>query len=1246
VREQDYVREQDIRRDGQGVGLSNNRYGALMEHDQPLLDNQPRLTPVMGFVYKLFGRWWDQDCNLISNAGGKYFYEENLTTRGSVSLKQPGKSRLLSSKPVTIHGSEEHEFTCVNSSSHKDLGRVVVRRGSEKTQPTVVVRVEEEDSVVGVLNGPIRRVYRGRHRKLSKPRNFKRRHFGGSKAELNGSHGEYTMDDGRSNLPEFNNLFRNFITSPDFMILLDAPQNQQIQRDYDVLTVIDNALLWVSTQNFLTHNPSFQTLLPDTYLWLQDRETYMIYQLCAVFRNNHRLENLIDTHGSCVGVFVSAICNENGEYVHYYYLPYDLMMQWLGNFPAPISRPSPEFNQLNGNNGEATNTDDIDVVKDDPTKANILRGVLGIPQKQLDILARGEVIDNVVNKPKPKKKVDKKCKYWPNCAYKDCIFQHPTEVDRETLDPLGKIAPPVEEESDLQVKYVLMNFSETTFYGGSFSNSIPHDTKKYTFKPVKFVVGNPTEGGYDIGDNYFLYESESNAFEGRLYFPTFVSFSRTFTINSFIDYSPLVVKLTKIALGRLPHTDLNYTAIHRYMYKNYTGFIPDKYIEGSMIAFCYDMRFGGANPTSEYEISQIAMTTTSHLTCGEGSRKINPVICELKKKWMFNGRWRVLNSNGFQFNYNKNSGMIAVYPNFHTPIGERARFNVSMYARFIGFSPSVYYEVCGENFSAASSRMFKCRTDSLPVEYGIRNENDRDYENDLYAAQCKLVAVDPSVLEVCGAVETPVGEHGDKEILFRDKGKIIYKPIDPHTLNKIRERTNILLGGIGVFHRMYNYLLRNGYEVYDYVKKCSLATLGGLEFLTKYSGFIIYSTVYNLYPWSSWLSEVVELPAPKRPLYRTWYETKYKFIVDNFFKWESKLKKEPAKSGKASRLYASANWNTLYDRVVSDLLKKMHAKVFNIGDKSVFNIQFNNAASRRDSDKMYSQLRDVKLYEVKFVYYGDDGFLVYRSAPDQLEIYETDIESCDASTGIGVFAVTYSRLKKLLDLERAKGVIGQCMYPFRFNNPNNEQEFVEATPQSFFVYSGWFLTTIAACEASEVSAHGIREEFEESGDILRSIYKGPRKYGYVLTCERQSSLNQVTFLKRAYNGAVSWVVYGTIFRSLGIVEGGETNDSFGWDYSTYMASEPEARLKRLVRVRMEGLTDEPGSIIINALRTYCGLPMRDLEVSVEDIMDRYGGDEWMYTTLVSDILEMRVGSIISNDAIKLILRKDYGYVRV
>jgi len=368
-------------------------------------------------------------------------------------------------------------------------------------------------------------------------------------------------------------------------------------------------------------------------------------------------------------------------------------------------------------------------------------------------------------------------------------------------------------------------------------------------------------------------------------------------------------------------------------------------------------------------------------------------------------------------------------------------------------------------------------------------------------------------------------------------------------------------------------------------------------------------------------------------------------IFTNDVSFESKLKDELAKHNSYPRLYASAEHGCLVDKIAPEIVKvadltplRFHEICPNeLGLE--FTCAFKDCQETLGSDDMFTWFDSGD--SSKSVYFSDDGFL--RIVIDGVvSVYETDISKCDMSNRFAVFLWAYARISRVAGVQFAQRIVKQCAQDTKLYNPENRREFVVLQPETFFEYSGHVMTTVLNNVASRLIFYSIYLAVIDHGVVsVETIVNAAAAVGYIVTVKECSSLASSTFLKRAYDGARSFLCLGTLLRSFGTIEA-FSPEVFGLTPAQYNTYTKRELFERYGYMRLTGLVNEPGNVILSALRARFGVPERVPHVTpVAALIERYGIHSYDLEVLAGLIHQMSYGDSLSCPALDAIFRVDY-----
>jgi hypothetical protein len=812
---------------------------------------------------------------------------------------------------------------------------------------------------------------------------------------------------------------------------------------------------------------------------------------------------------------------------------------------------------LNGNNGEATNGDDLDnsdrVRLSKECETNRHRNGKGLKKKDGS-----------------EPKINKPCREYPNCKYGDtCRFNH---IDK----PIEVVEEEIKENC-------------------------------YCVFAVKFK---------NVGKKLEVYGGRTRLLPvDSVHLPEFTTFGRIFQSGNVV-ISPFLYQFMLAGLRVLPDESRNYAAVNNYVIDT-MGIFNSVVLENHIRFYSYQ------NSQKAVPSSVKSAVMASGISMNSSSVCIEPMVYSPVLTYKYNEGWKILGSKGFGFTVV--DGEVVKPPEFLTnkPIveGDRNKRTYCSLTPRAGFNT---YANCSFNVCAALARYFRSR----PDERGYRNRQLSLISNIpgvLIRETAKLCEADYNV-ENRFLVSRPVYKD-QKEPKFRNQYDIPLIGGIRHILDRMLDKRSTSMWARKFFEKTmdkfgncWNYIVEN-----------------------------VFSPIYDLYDSFEHLSQFVKLPHPKRFLYTNYVmdEKTFEKILNNLGDVSSKFKWEVGKVGKIGRLYGTLEHLTLVQKTLADRIKCLFKQKvrLDVPNTPKFVAEYSDCQEKSSSDKMFKSVLNMREGECRYIYFSDDGFFV-RKLGGILRVFETDISSCDASNGFAVFVMLQYIADKLGYGDGMKLLLAQAARPTKIHNPDNRDEYVRLVNEFFFEYSGLNITTVLNNCASLAIAYGVCQEVEEKPeiDLKVALEQGAWRYGWVLDVQEKGSLNAVTFLKRAFNGSTSWLVYGCIFRSMGSVDGVPTPEAFGLSYQEFRKTTPKEQFEILLRNYINGLYNEPGSRILDALRSRfaCSWCKSAGYVSDSDLYERYSVDPWEIDMLVNYIFELKLGDVISCTALEKIFNVDYG----
>jgi hypothetical protein len=836
---------------------------------------------------------------------------------------------------------------------------------------------------------------------------------------------------------------------------------------------------------------------------------------------------------------------------------------------------------LNGNNGSWTNSDDVSL-----ENKHFVRKIV---KKE----ARNRLLHSSSTSHKSKIKTQKNCNDYVagNCARGEkCRFAHPkTDVPEEK---------PSVKEPEVAEKEESFMFSGIEY--------------KLLKKAVSCKDGTADQ---DICSNANI--------------PEFVHFGRVFINRDVVISHRLAMHITS-CLRILPDESRNYTALLNFV----TELMQPVFSARCVMDHVYFYAFRNKSKASPASVSAIAQ---ANYVCLNSSQVTTiPMVIGPEIKYTYNQSWKIIKSEGFKMDVSADRpGEFIRYPSFETKNLDIKVTNKNKRS-FCSFTPVnnfIYLANCASNVEVALSRYFQTRVSSLEEDLYMRQSQFK-----LLGLQCLQDVA--TVARICDAdVDTYIYET-----------RLKMRPCYCNYIHRNHRQTFNISNQESPFLKL---LEDNWFKTSFSVICFFMMFIGYIEscFTTIWNSVVlyVYSPFFQLYDLIPLLREFALLPHPKQFLRLKWVvdERSIDRILANTGDFESKLKWEPAKVNKAGRLYASICENSLVGYFCSHLIKFMTMQPLVHGPLSPtanFSSMYSDASNPSISDRLFGDILQMPEGSCKFIYFSDDGFVVHK-VDGECQIYETDIKSCDASNGFSVSVILMFLARHLGFVETMLKLLAISSKSTVLRNPDKRSEYVMLRPESTFEYSGEPLTTAKNNVANIGIAFGAYQRMLLGQSLGDSLINGSKDYGWVLTVSAKQNFNSVTFLKRAYSvrASRSWVVYGTIFRSFGILDGPPSSKMFGLSDVEFKKLSFSDMFELHVKMRVDSLVNEPSSSILNALRERAyGRYSIQKDLHDDDIIERYGCEQHHIDEFVGIILNLKLGDCVVCPFLEHVYSVDYG----
>lgn len=394
---------------------------------------------------------------------------------------------------------------------------------------------------------------------------------------------------------------------------------------------------------------------------------------------------------------------------------------------------------------------------------------------------------------------------------------------------------------------------------------------------------------------------------------------------------------------------------------------------------------------------------------------------------------------------------------------------------------------------------------------------------------------------------------------------------------------------------------------------------------------------------------------------------------------DAQLKNETAKFRKASRFFVSYDAGAMYANDLPDYLKKCISGWHDLGEENGLRGVLCLVTSTKSSEI-------TSLFARAFVKCSlPNTYLAIAMSDDMNEfanlggvIYgaNTDVESNDSSNGAYPFSV-YGTCVANFNLDRGVGIVKQCMEPVVVRNPSNPAEVLKINMVGPLQGSG----TLATTGLNNINSMGtcvgtftyLAYSSRDKEGFEKAIAAGAASCGHTKTvqwCESNNSFStpKVQFLKHSplrcwKDGECATLMVqnlGCLLRNLGKVDGDLTAAQLGitpLQFSTGMSD--DERADRFFSAVVSGYKNNPTCPVLKALRsrfcyqsaTHLPAKYRNVEddkdmsgwiVDSTDLCERYDLDESELAELVDLIERTRVGYTYTCRALSKIYAVDYG----
>ncbi len=444
----------------------------------------------------------------------------------------------------------------------------------------------------------------------------------------------------------------------------------------------------------------------------------------------------------------------------------------------------------------------------------------------------------------------------------------------------------------------------------------------------------------------------------------------------------------------------------------------------------------------------------------------------------------------------------------------------------------------------------------------------------------------------------------------------------------------------------------------------------------------LYHDVYRNYLTEYWplLSRqaIAELPHIKRMLRRAYVngsllESEENLLVQHL---EVHIKRELAKFSKVPRLFMGYGAGCVYAPELPEFVKsgidgKHFYKHYHSGEMYMLTINIMAKPKPNSLDEIFTDLYDATRTEnsVYVAIYSDDS--VYAGQVNGVPFcFNGDVSSNDSSQDVPAFLLTYLLLANFHE-RRAWNLVKQCMLPINISSPTDPSSKLTVEFNGPFEGSGTTLTTVLNHVGSVFIAlsffYDVVRRFPETD--IENLYVDAAAYvGHLVTVDSCMSgghfnFNHVQFLKRSpyftKDGWKSFTNLGAIFKNFGDVDDDLQHTQLGVSHAEFCSMPHSLRADKFFSGVIRGWKHEPTNPIMAAMRAR--FVSDSIEVKhdslnhiftetydtsmydcTEAILSRYGLTTDELNELAEQIMNCKVGHHYSSTAVAKIMEVDYG----
>jgi hypothetical protein len=309
------------------------------------------------------------------------------------------------------------------------------------------------------------------------------------------------------------------------------------------------------------------------------------------------------------------------------------------------------------------------------------------------------------------------------------------------------------------------------------------------------------------------------------------------------------------------------------------------------------------------------------------------------------------------------------------------------------------------------------------------------------------------------------------------------------------------------------------------------------------------------------------------------------------------VKREMAKPGKVPRLFVAYEAGCMYANELPEFVKVCMNKptiIRNGGETFIIRV-FAKPKMKEISEEFERAFAASCVPGLHYVFiYSDDSVYMGRTLAGVYYRKNFDISSCDSSNGPAIFYLTGCQMAAF-DEERAIGLVKMCRLTMRLNNPNTD-EVLKIDLDEPFEGSGTVVTTINNNNGSKAISIAFTYELVRLGDPTAALISAAAIVGHLGTVDdAEEAIEKVQFLKYSPIRGMDGRYYltknvGCLLRRFGAIDGDLKPEQVGLTPKQFRETTWQDRMRIYLSALVKSHVHEPNYGILARLRELFNVP--------------------------------------------------------